>query len=552
MDVFADREILLGEISSGGPGDVQVRHFGEERVRVGRLANADGNVSLIAQSGPIELLEAEGAAIVVGGDGVLVLSNDSSNGEILIRGAIESDRGDVQIRSLSDVTMSSTSSLRSTAGEVSVTAGSPQVPSGATINLQDGSSIDVGPGTILLWSSGDIAVSSLSSDFSGDAITITSLSGALADSGDRLPDLIADSGIVRISTSTGIGDGDPLETQIEQLNARVTSTGSIELSEATGILLDEVVTTDGLVSVTASGDLHARRVFSQNASGLDGNDPRDIRLTATAPTSDIRVQSIEASNGADVRLVAANDVLAQNTSSLIQGDDLFVRAGNDTVGNNLSVQLFTNVNDLDLAVSGSIRGDVLIDEIDSIRIASSDRNDDREVVSTGNGEIRIRAGQTIASSESGLVDDGDDLRGDVEISAGGANGRIRFNAGAMISLGDSVQLFAERTEIGAVRIDAPSIVLGEAFQIETGDEIGVARQFAPRPEDGLTGTAFYDFTSIVTNRLEQASVNDAIGVLTVDIGSAGERGLTMNIDWGSPTARFQQIDGLSGDAPPFR
>ena len=67
----------------------------------------------------------------------------------------------------------------------------------------------------------------------------------------------------------------------------------------------------------------------------------------------------------------------------------------------------------------------------------------------------------------------------------------------------------------------------------------------------LIDTAFFEFTTVTTNILEQALINDAEGKLTLDVGSEGERGLTINIDWGAPTARFQQIDGLSGDAPPL-
>ncbi|MCA9137034.1 MAG: hypothetical protein KDB00_09750, partial [Planctomycetales bacterium] len=50
----------------------------------------------------------------------------------------------------------------------------------------------------------------------------------------------------------------------------------------------------------------------------------------------------------------------------------------------------------------------------------------------------------------------------------------------------------------------------------------------------------------------QAAVNDATGILTVDIGNDGERGLTINIDWGASSNRFQQIDLLSGDADPLQ
>ena len=63
--------------------------------------------------------------------------------------------------------------------------------------------------------------------------------------------------------------------------------------------------------------------------------------------------------------------------------------------------------------------------------------------------------------------------------------------------------------------------------------------------------AFFDPFTVATNILEQAAVNDATGILSIDIGRSGERGLAVDIDWGAPDdrgiARFQQLNGLSAD-----
>jgi hypothetical protein len=173
-------------------------------------------------------------------------------------------------------------------------------------------------------------------------------------------------------------------------------------------------------------------------------------------------------------------------------------------------------------------------------------------VRTANGAIDIQAGTLIRIVDSGTVEDGDSLREDVEVSAGGEHGRISLEAAESIQLGNLSQLFAEQVDFGAVTLQATEVRFGEQVQIETGNAVGVARYFAPRPESDRTGTAFYDATTVTTNRLTQAAVNDATGVLTVDVGREGERGLTIQIDWGAETNRFQQIDHLSGDAPPLR
>jgi hypothetical protein len=62
-----------------------------------------------------------------------------------------------------------------------------------------------------------------------------------------------------------------------------------------------------------------------------------------------------------------------------------------------------------------------------------------------------------------------------------------------------------------------------------------------------------------TDTLRQATANDALGTLSLDIGQDGERGLSMDIDWGAPSEtsqagepeRFQRIDGLDADVQTF-
>ena len=69
------------------------------------------------------------------------------------------------------------------------------------------------------------------------------------------------------------------------------------------------------------------------------------------------------------------------------------------------------------------------------------------------------------------------------------------------------------------------------------------------PEEGSSAPfAFFDPATVDVNVLTQALENDATGVLDFDIGTPGERGLTVVVDWGdSNSRRFQQIDNLSAD-----
>jgi hypothetical protein len=554
LDLVADREIRLSQVTTGGGAgeDILIRHSGDHLLSIMDVSNANGSVSISTEVASIDVLRrSAGPALSAGGNGDILLENLGGASDITIRGEVESDRGDVSIAARQDLIFTRHGMLHSSGGSVSLVAGiAPGLPTGM-IDLQDGSRLDVGSGSASLDAPGDIRVSSIRSSQVGEAISIHSLAGSIIDSGDAHPDLVADSGIVRLDAMGGIGNGNPLETEIDRLIALVRGPGDLQINEATSIELLDVVTTDGKIGFIAAGTITAQSVRSINASGQDGLSNRDIRLETTGRHSDILVGSVIGENLTDVDLFSGDDVLRVGSGSLLVGDDLRIESANQTSDSPDAVRLSTNVNDLSLRVLGGHRGDVQIDESDSIHLASSDRNDDSEVVSTTNGEIRVQAADSISIRDTGLVDDQSSLRGDAEIIAGGTNGRIRLGAGQSIRMGDSVQLKASQYDFAAVTVDAPRVSIGTRFQIETGPGVGIARIFAPRPEEGLSDTAFYDFNSIATTRLEQAFVNDAKGVLSVDVGNEGERGLTINIDWGAETGRFQQIDLLSGDAPPL-
>lgn len=370
--------------------------------------------------------------------------------------------------------------------------------------------------------------------------------------------------------------------------------------------LQSVVTNDGAIAIGAGGTINALEVMSKNVNGNDdpGSASRDISLTATGIQSDIIVTTIEALETADVELFADDDVLDSNflDDRLIIADDLKVTAQNlfaDLVAQNPTVnvedaiKLSTNVNDFqgevliqDPAVDPNLanRGDLRIEEVDSVNLANSDAQHN-EIVMTSNGQIVIVAGANITVFDHSEGDDGGDLTGDPEIVALGENGRIELLASGEITLRDDVQLNSQQVtelthldrsnpepaetrelppllsldelrmskDVRSVYLEADSFVFGERIEINTGEKQGVARIFAPRPivsddpDMANISPAFFVPDSVGTNILEQALVNDSTGILTIDIGQTGERGLTVDIDWGAETRQYQQLNGLSAD-----
>jgi hypothetical protein len=437
--------------------------------------------------------------------------------------------------------------------------------------MDDGALIDAQQGTIEIVADEDIVLGGLvSSNATSDAIRITSQSAALVDGGDADPDINANQGLVTIRTLSGIGDGDALETVVARVDSNVTGIGETNLREDDSVVLDSVITSDGAITVEAGGTITATSVLSR------GTNDRDIRLEAIGSTSDVKVGSIIALGDSDVHLIADDDVLKEITGAVsVEADDLRLDANNENDDQDEAIDLETNVNDLEASVTGSARGDIQIREVDSINLASSDRQDD-EIVAAANGQIVVSAGDQITIVDHSVGDDGSDLKSDPELIARGSSGRIDLDAVREIQLQDDVQLHSEKItreiqdpetrpmpeDLGlsrqdrSVYLESDSIVLGERIEIFTGENQATARIFSPRPlesdmPDDEVIPAFYDPDSIRTNILEQALINDATGILTLDLGREGERGLTIDIDWGAPTRRFQQINGLPADQAVF-
>lgn len=386
------------------------------------------------------------------------------------------------------------------------------------------------------------------------AIVIDVSGGSVIDGGDDQIDLIAARGGVSITSQTGIGDGNAIETQVARLQVTASDVGAIKINEFDAIELLNIETTDGLINVFAAGTITATRVVSMNRSNVD-DDPvgvgphRDIRLFAVGVSSDVFLTDVQALGGADVLIFASDDVFDTLLSDSLRiiGDDLVIETGNESDDDNFSIFVSTDVNDLVFAVTGQGPGDVQINELNSIRLAASDLASDDDRLFTANGKITIVAGDSIFISDDDASNDGDSLDGDREIVAAGDRGQVLLQAMNTIELAGATQIVTSQSSAGSITINGETIVLGEQIEFNTG--LGISRWFSPRPMVGLADTAFFDFTTVATNILTQSGANNATGNLSLRIGRPGELGFTIDIDWGAATNRFQTTDrtDLIGD-----
>jgi hypothetical protein len=562
FDWNADSDTLVSRLATVS-GDIRVVQSGSQRMEIADVRNENDSILVINRDASIDVIGVQDAntALSIGGVGQITLAAQGNESDIFVRSGISTVTGNIDLSADRNAVFGSGGDISSVDGNLRLVADNRAGDRLGVISMVDGAVFDLGNGEILLTTDGDVGVASLVTTNSGNAaVSVQSESGRITDRGDSDIDISAARGTTTLLSRLGTGQSNALDTDLFVLDSRVTGTGATVIEELDAITLRDVVTTDGLIDVQAGGTITATSVVSQNSEGvndggqLGGLGSRDVRLVSTGDGSDILVRNVRAEESSDVIFIAADDVLDTDLADeqRVIADDLFVLSSNLQNDQDIAITLSTNVNDASLLVTGAGRGDIDIRELNSVNLASADTQADAQRIETSNGEIRIAAGQSVLVNDVDLQNDSTDRLSDVEIVAGGDNGRISIFAAESILLGEGVQVSASQSSVDAVLIESADLQLGEKIQVSTGGDVGVARVFAPRPTDFdvnfESDTAFYDPTSVSTNILEQAAVNDAEGRLTVDVGNEGERGLTINIDWGAETNRFQQIDDLSGDA----
>ncbi len=575
-------DVGSGTLSSTASGDA-VRLRNASSVLLGNTLVPNGNLLVNDIAGSVT--QSSGTNIIV--DRLTALKT----------GAIDLSNATNDVRSIEEIAANGVVTVNDTVG-------------GLVVNRVNSSGNNVTLRTVGDMQLGEVAVTATNAVVQLRAGSINDLTDAsTTDITARRVEMTAVSGIgnvnqvdlggvreLRATTDSGGIDIAHIATSPLTVESLTANSGKVQLLQSgAGHALDlvSIQSSNGMINVVAEGTITAMNVVS---SGMD----QDISITATGVASDILVREIRAKNQSDILLTADDDILTTGdfSTSLIEADDLGLKAHNGTGDQAEAIRLRTQVADLvastgnESAPTAVNRGDFKIVELDNINLASSDAAGD-EIIETANGQIDISA-INITVVDTSLNDEGSDQKKDPEIDANGAMGRVVLNATSTLTLNADVQIHAEKEipalpltqvlpldeglndDARAVLLVADSIILGDNIEIFTGNDQGTARVFGPRPSvipddvtterpikqgstrngnakfdanNNLIPSAFFDPDSISVNVLEQAAVNDANGILTVDIGQSGERGLSVSIDWGAgvDARRFQQLNNLSAD-----
>ena len=652
-------QILDGRTVSTG-GNIDVLAQAGIQISGALQTSVNGSIQVTATDGSIVVNNTNTPAIKSSGVGTVTVTAQGDESDLTVNGQVQSVSGNIFLSGDRNVTHSATGDISTLTGSVFVTAHA------GAISMSSGAEIQSNTGLIHLDADKNITLGHLSTNSSSSvlnnaAVMVTSQTGAILDGNGAGMNITANHAASRVvlRSATGIGATDALETQIAQLNAGVTGVGSIRLQETDSLVLADVRTANGGITITAGGQLTATSVVSQ--TDLDAN---DISLTSTG--AGITVQNVSAGplNG-DVslqalggqilgtgsglhvtadqlqataqsgivlnttinRLVAevtsagqiqitesnavtltdvqtengsitvtagggiiatnvvsrtdadANDIVltscgagiaVQNISAGTQSGDVTLRAlgaGITRVGTATQINvtaddldavsvtgisLYTAINDLHAVVSGT--GDILIEEQDDIRLASSDAATDAERIETANGRIQIRAGGSITIVDSDPTNDGPDRRGDEEIIAGGmaassstSAARVLLQAGNVDGTGIGDLIFQPHTQISAIDAagDRGAILLVANGNFEFDSATSQITTY-----NGTTGgtlrTPIPTIDNLTGGNPDLVGVGkDFRGTFDVQLGSgtAGETGLEIHIDWGDiGSKRFEGPD----------
>ncbi|MEQ8854305.1 LamG-like jellyroll fold domain-containing protein [Gimesia sp.] len=423
----------------------------------GIVINENGQITINGTSNGDDGIEISNDAVVsASGTGNIELLGEStgSGSGIHLDATLKSNTGTVILTAEDDLLLGSVALIDSTSGTVTLIADNAAGSNGNPITMTDGSLIDAGTGTINLTADGDVFLAGL---LTTGTVNVDSLSAAISDNGDSHTDIVASTAV--LNAVTGIGVGNPLETEIGTLSATVSGVGNLLIDNGIAVELLDLSTFDGAITVNNTASLTATSVVSQNNSNSDDN---DITLNATGTNSDILVTTIIATGLADVILTAEDGILDTNgaDSNRIAADDLNM-SSSSAGGTQDGIDVDTNVNSVTADVNTNAGG-LRIDEVDGITLTQ---------LTTFDGFISVNAAGTIEVLDvTSTNNSSSDLNNGITLTATGVDSDILVTSLTAENTAD-ITLNADRDVLDSDSTDS-QLTSGDLLTIVAGRNIG--------------------------------------------------------------------------------
>ena len=365
--------------------------------------------------------------------------------------------------------------------DVDTANGAITVTAGGAITATDIASLTDNDSNDISITGNGIAATLINAGATGD-ITLNAGTGAISQDGtDDKDDVTAD--VLTADSTTGID----LDATISSANLSVTGTGSIMLDEQDAVVLTDIDTANGAISVTAGGAITATDLASTTDS-----DANDVSLTG----NNIAVTLINAGTLGDVTLNAGTGAVTQDGTD--DKDD--VTADVLTADAATGINLDTTVASSDLSVSGT--GTIIIDELDAIVLSDLDTTNGIITV-TSAGAMTATDVQAGTNNNISLTTTVGDVTGVGTVSAGTGNVTI-LSAGSVIDDGLAT------TVISANNLDLTADITTDTSKVEIDTNVDSASITARATDVDETDSIILDDVTVTTlDLVAGVSVSDS-------------------------------------------
>ena len=406
-----------------------------------------------------------GVGVSADGSGSVALISNGSSTKITANTDVKSGSGSISVLASGDVAFTAGADIRTSGtGLIVVTAGT------GSITQADASLFITGTGDITLTADDDVTLGGVNT---GGNVSITATTGAIFDGGDTYVDVVANQ--LTLVAADGVAS---IETTVATLIAHVTDAGALIINETDAVVLSDVDTANGSITVTAGGQVTATDVVS-----LTDSDTNDITITTTA--GGIVAGIINAGALGDINLTAFTTIT--DATGKITGDVLTVNAGGAAT---LDTTVATLVAHLTAA------GNLVVTETDALILSDID---------VANGSVLITVGGDLA------VNDGTDNDG-IGLSVTGSNHILLQSTGGSLTINADI-----RSGSGYI-----TLLAGNALTMATGADV-VTNGGVVDMEAGSGNFMMGDGATVVTgggNIRVVAGNNAIIGLLDSRTGGA--------------------------------
>jgi len=380
---------------------------------------------------------------------------------------------------------------------------------------------------ITLTSGGDLNVGTINAGTAGN-VNLTAANNSILDNTS-----LVIGNLLTLKSATGIGNNAAINTIAHSIDANVSGTGPININnESTsigGVLLDNLTTNNGDITVTTDGNINVG--------------------TVNAGSSDVTLEAINGSGG------AIDDLTG---SSLVTGNDVTLNAVN---GIGVTNPINTTANQIDANVSatgpininneGAPIGGVLLDNLTS-------NNGDITVTADGNinvGTINAGSDNVSLTSNGGAIDDltGGSLITDNDLILDSVNGigvtnPINTTANqidANVSGSGPININNENTPVGGVLLDNLTTNNGDITVTADGNiNVGTVNAGSDNVNlisnsgsiDDLTGSSLVTGNDVTLNAVNGIGVTNPINTTAnqIDADVSGTGPININNENTSP------------------